>query len=118
MKKIATDIETETWAKIIRSFREEGWIVTAKYWGFDAGIDDDYWCLRKGFKKIEFGWSNWTEGEIKASTELLMEIESKMNLNLKYGEPLNLKKSVIRTYKFQCLPLVILNLFNFFGRKL
>jgi hypothetical protein len=118
MKKVATDIETKTWVKIIKYFREEGWIVTAKYWGFDAGFDDDYWCLRKGFNKIEFGWSNWTEGEIKANTEILNRIEQKMNLKFNYGEPLNLKKSVIRTYKVQCLPLFILNIFNFFGRKL
>ena len=118
MKKIATDIETEVWASIIKALRNDGWIVTAKYWGFDAGIDDDYWCLRRGLDKIEFGWSNWTEGEIKAKRSILEKLEEKHKIKFKFGEPMNLKKSVIATYKFQSLPLWILNKFNFFDKKL
>ena len=105
MKKVAIDIKTEILYKIINELRSNGWFVTAKYYGFDAGIDDDYWCLRKGIQKIEFGWSNWTEGEIKTKSELFSELEKQFNVEFKYGEPSNLKKSVIATFKAQSLPL-------------
>ncbi|AKP51395.1 hypothetical protein [Cyclobacterium amurskyense] len=118
MKKVAIDIETKIWAEIIRVLRKEGWIVTAKYWGYDAGIDADYWCLRKGLRKIEFAWSNWTEGEIRAKESLLSKIEEKHKIKFKYGEPSNLKRSVIVTFKLQSLPLWILNRFNFLDNKL
>ena len=107
MKKVAINIKTESLYPIISSLRKDGWIVTAKYYGFDAGIDDDYWCLRKGFKKIEFGWSNWTEGEIKTTNEVFKQLEMRFKIKFEYGEPSNLKKSVISTYKLQSMPLWI-----------
>ena len=112
MKKIATDIETEVWASIIKALRNDGWIVTAKYWGFDAGIDYDYWCLRRGLKKIEFGWSNWTEGEIKTTNEIFKQLEHRFKIKCEYGEPSNLKKTVIASFKPQSLPLWIVKKFR------
>ena len=50
MKKVAIDIRTEKLYSIINILRKDGWTVSAKYYGFDAGIDDDYWCLRRGLK--------------------------------------------------------------------
>ena len=112
MKKVAINIKTESLYTIINSLRKEGWIVTAKYYGFDAGIDEDYWCLRKGFKKIKFGWSNWTEGEIMTTNEVFKQLEKRFKKKFEYGEPSNLKKAVIATFKPQSMPLWIVQKFK------
>lgn len=67
--------------------------MTSKYYGFDAGIDHDYLVMRKGLKKISFGWSNWFEGEITCSDELFHYIELEMDTSFEYGEPNSLKQS-------------------------
>ena len=59
-----------------------------------------------------------TEGEIRAKESLLSKIEEKHKIKFKYGEPSNLKRSVIVTFKLQSLPLWILNRFNFLDNKL
>ncbi|MGV6829818.1 MAG: hypothetical protein ACWA45_10540 [Flavobacteriales bacterium] len=51
MKKTVLNIKTEKWNEIISELKQRGLIVTAKYYGFDAGIDDDFLVLRKGLKK-------------------------------------------------------------------
>lgn len=109
MKTTAVNIETEKWLEIISELRKEGWIVTAKYYGFDAGIDDDFVVLRKGFKKIMFGWTNWFGGEIKCSNALFEDMENKFGVKFKYGKPISLKPLVIVLYRFQSLPLFIVN---------
>lgn len=118
MKKVAININTDTWVEIINFLRSDGWVVTAKYYGYDAGIDDDYWCLRKGFKKVEFGWSKLGEGEIKAKESIIKYIEDHLSLKFSFGSPSNLKTLAIATYKLQSLPLWILNRYNFFGKKI
>jgi hypothetical protein len=101
--KIATDIKTEDWNKIIEGLMKDGWKLKMKYDGFDAGIDFDFLMLKKKRQKIEFGWDNWVEGEIKCSDELMEILENKFNLKFKFGEPLNLKPSVIRITKVQIM---------------
>ena len=107
MNKTAINIKTEKWNEIISELRERGWVVTAKYYGFDAGIDDDFLILRKGFKRIFFGWSNWLEGEIKCSDRIFDYLESEFKLELEYGKPSNLKPVVVATYRVQSLPLFL-----------
>ena len=107
MKKTAIKIETDKWSDIISELRKRGWIVTAKYYGFDAGIDDDFLILRKGFNKIMFGWSIWLDGEIKCSDKLFEYLETKFNMEFEYGKPINLKPMVILMYRLQSLPLFI-----------
>ncbi|ARV10008.1 hypothetical protein BTO05_10310 [Winogradskyella sp. PC-19] len=101
MKKTAINIETEKWKSIISGLRNKGWKLTAKYNGFNAGIDDDFLILRKGFKKIMFGWSNWLEGEIKCSDKLFRYLETEFETEFEYGKPSNLKPLVILTYRIQ-----------------
>ena len=108
MRKTAINIKTEKWNEIISGLRKKGWIVTAKYYGFDAGIDDDFLILRKGLKKIMFGWSNWLEGEIKCSDQTFEYLQSEFNCEFEFGKPTNLKPSVVLTYRAQSLPLVII----------
>ncbi len=107
LSKIAINIRTEKWNEIISGLRKRGWIVTAKYYGFDAGIDDDFLILRKGLKKIMFGWTNWFEGEIKCNDGIFEYLESEFDLEFEYGEPTSLKSKVILTYRIQSLPLFI-----------
>ncbi|WP_179338841.1 hypothetical protein [Winogradskyella ludwigii] len=108
MKKAAINIKTETWNEIISKLKSRGWIVTAKYYGFDAGIDDDFLILRKGLKKITFGWTNWFEGEIKCSNELFEYLKTEFNIEFEFGKPTCLDSFVILTYRLQSLPLFII----------
>ena len=101
--KIATDIKTEDWDRIIKGLMEDDWKLIMKYDGIDAGIDFDFLMLKKNRQKIEFGWDNWAEGEIKCLDELMKMIENKFNITFNFGKPLNLKSSVIRITKFQII---------------
>lgn len=112
LKQTAINIKTTIWKEIISGLRERGWVVTAKYYGFDAGIDDDFLILRKGVKKILFGWTNWFEGEIKCTDTIFEYLESEFNLKFEYGEPTSLKPLVIATYKIRSLPLFLVNKLN------
>lgn len=112
MRKTAINIKTEKWNEIISGLRKRGWIVMAKYYGFDAGIDDDFLILRKGLKKILFGWSNWLEGEIKCNDRIFEYLESEFNMEFEYGKPTNLKPIVITTYRIQSLPLFLVKKLN------
>lgn len=101
MGKTAVNINTEIWNDIIIGLKKRGWVITAKYDGFDAGIDDDYLVLKKGSQKIEFGWTNWFEGEIQCNERLFDYLRSEFNIDFEFGEPTSLKPSVIMTYKLQ-----------------
>ncbi|MFD1015157.1 hypothetical protein [Winogradskyella rapida] len=105
MNKTAINIKTEMWTHLISELQNRGWCVTAKYYGFDAGIDDDFLILRKGMKKIVMGWTNWLEGEIKYSAETFTYLESEFDLKFAYGPPVSLKPMVILSYRLQSLPL-------------
>ena len=99
--KIATNIKTEDWNRIISGLKSENWKVESKYDEFDAGIDFDFLILKKNTEEIIFGWDNWVEGEIKCSDKLMSELRSKFNIDFTFGQPINLKQSVIRLTKFQ-----------------
>ncbi|MEL6812006.1 MAG: hypothetical protein AAFP76_11775 [Bacteroidota bacterium] len=91
MSRVAVNIKTDDWNKIISDLREKGWKRTSKYYGFDAGIDHDFLILKRASKKITFGWSNWFEGEINCTDELFDFLKSEFNLTFEYGEPEALK---------------------------
>ena len=112
MKRTAVNIKTEKWNEIISELRKRGWVVTAKYYGFDAGIDDDFLILRKGFKRILFGWTNWFEGEIKCNDRIFKYLESEFNVEFEFGKPTSLKPLVIATYRLQSLPLFLVKKLN------
>ncbi len=99
--KIATNIETTEWNRIIKGLIADGWILTHKYDAFDAGIDFDFLILSKNGEKIIFGWDNWVEGEIKCSEKLINELSSRFGIIFMFGEPMNLKQSVINLTKAQ-----------------
>lgn len=112
MERVAINIETKVWEKIISSLRSKGWWVTAKYYGFDAGIDDDFLILRKGFKKIVFGWTNWLEGEIKCNDEIFDYLQKENDIKFQFGKATILKTSLIHSYRAHSLPLWVIKTFN------
>ena len=95
--KIATNIETEIFYSIIKFLRENNWDLKAEYDEnmFDKGIDFDFYELCKNGEIIILAWSNWFEGEIKASTTALNEIAERFKIILKFGEPKYLHRSDI-----------------------
>ena len=97
----AINIKTEIWNSIIDKLLDDGWSMKYKYDGYDAGIDHDYIMLCKGIRKIEFGWDNWCEGEIRGSLDLMRQLEEELHLKFEYGKPHNLKAGVIKLSKLQ-----------------
>ena len=93
--KVAINIKTEDWNRIIAGLVKENWKLKSKYNGYDAGIDFDFLILTKGFKKITFGWDNWLEGEIKCSDSLFDELSKQFSIEFTYGKPNSLKPGVI-----------------------
>lgn len=114
MKKVAINIKTGKWNEIIGTLVKQGWIITAKYCGFDAGIDDDFIVLKKGWKKITFAWSNWFGGEIKCNDKLFRLLEAKFNTKFEFGKPHNLKPLVALTFRVQSPPLSVVKKLNMF----
>jgi hypothetical protein len=96
---VAIDIETPVWNKIINSLVQDGWTVTYRYDGIDAGIDFDFAILKNRDEEILFGWDNWLEGEIKCTEQRLTEIEHKLKITFKKGAPVNLRPKVIEMYR-------------------
>ncbi|WP_316827900.1 hypothetical protein [Pedobacter miscanthi] len=95
--KIATNIKTETFYKIIKFLEENSWVLTAEYDEeiYDKGIDFDLYQFEKDTETILLLWNNWFDGEIKATTETLDEIAKHFNFTLEYGIPEYLHKQNI-----------------------
>lgn len=97
--KVATNIETELWNRIVQQLVNDDWTPTFKYDNFDAGIDSDFIILEKGQEEILFGWDNWFEGEIKCSERRMQELEKQFDVGFTYGEAINLNSEVIELYR-------------------
>lgn len=97
--KIATNIKTELWNDIVHQLINNNWTCTFKYDNFDAGIDSDFIILEKEQEEILFGWDNWFEGEIKCTEQRMREIENLVDVNLTFGETVNLKPEVIELHR-------------------
>jgi hypothetical protein len=78
--RIATNIETELFYSIIKYLTKTNWKITIEYSSelFDKGIDFDFYQLENNEDKILFAWTNWFEGELKATTENIQIIEKKL----------------------------------------
>jgi len=90
--KIATSIETELFYSIIKFFTKAGWKVSIEYSPnlFDKAIDFDLYQLNKNDEIITFAWTNWFEGELKATTKIIETIEMQFGVTLKFGDPKHL----------------------------
>ncbi len=94
---IAINIETSVFYSIIEFLKESGWALIVEYDEniFDKGIDFDLYQFIKNGEIILLAWSNWFEGEIKATTKTLNDIAEHFGLALNFGEPEYLQRQDI-----------------------
>lgn len=87
--KTATEIETELFYSIIKHLTKTNWKITIEYSSelFDKGIDFDLYQLEKDGETILLAWTNWFEGELKATTDIIATIEKHFGANFKFGSP-------------------------------
>lgn len=87
--KIATHIETSVFYSIISFLKESGWTLTIEYdeKNFDKAIDFDLYQFSNNNETVLLAWSNWFEGEIKATEKTLNDIARHFGLDLNFGEP-------------------------------
>lgn len=86
--KIATNIETQTFYSILRYLNKNNWKLKIEYDDriFDKGIDFDFYQFNKNGEIILCAWSNWFEGEIKATQEVLNLLSNHFNFQINFGE--------------------------------
>lgn len=86
--QIATGIGTDIFYSIIEFLKDNDWRLTAEYNEemFDKGIDFDLYEFSKRDETVLLVWDNWLEGEIKATTETLRELEKQFETSFNYGE--------------------------------
>jgi hypothetical protein len=87
--KIATNIETELFYSIIKFLTENDWKITIEYSTkiFDKGIDFDLYQLKNNDDTIISAWTNWFEGELKASIAIIENIEKHFGIAFRFGDP-------------------------------
>lgn len=95
---IATNIQTETFNLLLQHLKKESWKITAEYGGFDKSIDFDFYELQKGDTAISLAWSNWFEGEVKASNLVLAELEKDLGIKFQFDEAEHLNQNVFKKY--------------------
>ncbi len=95
--RIATNIETELFYSIIKYLTKTNWKITIEYSNelFDKGIDFDLYQLENNEDKILFVWTNWFEGEFKATTRNIQIIEKHFGVSFEFGMPEYLDNSNI-----------------------
>jgi hypothetical protein len=79
------DISGERFKPIFEQLVAQGWALSSKYDGFDAGIDYDCVRLRRGFKSLKCEWDNWAEWSIEGSRKIVEQIASENGLSVTYA---------------------------------
>jgi len=77
---IATDINTDTFNRILMEFRSKGWRKIEEYDNIDAWIDYGMVHLKKGDAVLKFEWTNWDEGSVEGPDDLVLAIKSNYDL--------------------------------------
>lgn len=86
--KIATNIETTVWKKIIETLITKNWKITDEYPElYDKSVDNDFYRLEKNGEVIEFGWTNWLDGEIKAKQIIIEDLKKDFDFELRFDKP-------------------------------
>ena len=87
--KTATEIETELFYSIIKYLTKNNWKITIEYSSnlFDKGIDFDLYQFESNEESILLAWTNWFEGELKATTKIIETIEKHFGVSFKFGNP-------------------------------
>ena len=74
------DIPTDTFNRIVKELRADGWRKTEEYDNFDAWIDYGMLVLEKDGTSLRFEWDNWMEGAVDGPDEVVQEIRGKYSL--------------------------------------
>lgn len=95
--KIVTGIDTALFYSMIKYLTETGWRISLEYSPklFDKGIDFDLYKLDKNGETILFAWTNWFEGELKASSTLIEHIAQRFSTTFNFDEPAYLNRENI-----------------------
>ncbi|WP_300669903.1 hypothetical protein [Soonwooa sp.] len=86
--QIAINIETSKFFAIVEHLQKSSWRLCSEYSQiiFDKGIDFDFYQFKKDKKEILMAWSNWFEGEIKSSPQILENLSKEFDFKLNFGE--------------------------------
>jgi len=76
----ATDIKTDTFHRIVKDFRSEGWKKIEEDDNIDAWIDYGMVRLKKGNLVLKFEWTNWEEGSVEGPDDVVEAIRSTYDL--------------------------------------
>ncbi|WP_157598150.1 hypothetical protein [Rhizobacter sp. Root1238] len=79
------EVSAETFEPVFKQLVSSGWKVRSRYAGFDAGVDYDCLCLRKGFATLKCEWDNWSEWSIEGKRHLIEEIADRSKLPITYA---------------------------------
>lgn len=77
---IIEDIPTDIFNRIVTDLREDGWITVSEYDGMDAWIDYGRIVLQKEKSSLLFEWTNWFEGSVEGTNELLRSLQEDYGL--------------------------------------
>ncbi|MDO5105628.1 hypothetical protein [Capnocytophaga sp.] len=103
--RIATDIETDLFYKILKFLKENGWKLTAEYDPeiFDKAIDFDLYELTKGEASVLMVWDIWFGGEIRTQEAVFEELSVVLPCEFSFGKPEHFHKDNL----LQKSPLVV-----------
>jgi hypothetical protein len=81
-KALIENIPTEVFNGILDCLLDEGWEAAFVYDGIDAWIDYGMVELSKGGVKLLFEWTNWFEGVVCGSQNVIQELAERFDLKI------------------------------------
>lgn len=96
--KIATDIDTELFFRMVQFLKENSWKLVAEYDPeiFDKAIDFDYYEFEKDNENIQLAWDIWDEGEIKATDNTLKMLALQFQTEFTFGNSNNIQTALTK----------------------
>ncbi|MDR2221431.1 MAG: hypothetical protein LBE34_01705 [Flavobacteriaceae bacterium] len=85
--KTTIHISTSDWNRIITYLKQTNWRLKKQYWGFDKGIDYDYYHYTKQKQEVKLAWCNWFEGEMQTTEDIILLLANELQLSFTYGAP-------------------------------
>lgn len=77
------DITEHDFERVMHHLKTEGWRLTSRYRGFDAGIDYDRLRFKKRGVRLLCEWDNWHEWSVEGPARTIQDIASAVGLTAK-----------------------------------
>jgi hypothetical protein len=77
------DVADKDFERVLLHLKMQGWKLTSRYRGFDAGIDYDRLRFRKRWTYIKCEWDNWCEWSVEGPAKVIKGIASEVGLSAK-----------------------------------